>query len=136
MHSVPSPATWSTSLGSGAGCGASSINSDYRNERASVTLALARANRVDGLAHGRGGQVLKQRLVDECRGSAVAGADAFQLDERELAVVGGLAHVDAQLGADRVGDPRLSAHLASNGPAHLDQVPAAGLEPVFFVKAG
>src|SRR5690606_31821574 len=57
---------------------------------------LAGADLVDELGGALGREELVERLVEERRGRAAAGAETLELDQRELAVVGRLADVDAE----------------------------------------
>src|SRR4051812_35602934 len=67
---------------------------------------------VDDLGDALGRDVLVEGFVHEHRRRGSAGAEALDLDEGELLVVGGLADVDAELGFARLGNLALAAELA------------------------
>ena len=69
---------------------------------------------IDQLAEAIGREVLVQVVVDQRHGGGAAGSQTLELDERELAIVGGLAHIDAQLGFDCLGARRRFAELAGD----------------------
>ena len=107
-------------------------------------MAAAVGGFVDEGGDSRGGEFFVEGVVDEGDGGGVAGAEALELHEGELAVFGGLAHVDAQLGLAGVGDGLVVADFAGDRAADGDDGLALGhgalcaglLEPELFVEAG
>src|SRR5262249_787833 len=84
-------------------------DSNDSNVVRSMAPVIMLARLIESGLHRCRREILVEGLVDERGGRRATGPEALDLDERELAVIGGLTDLDAKLGLAGVGDLSLTA---------------------------